>query len=142
MIDYVKSLRKDSPRDVVTVFIPEYVVGKWFENLLHNQSALRLKGRLLYEPGVMVTSVPWQLNSSIGKDLNRYDRELALAPLRGPRGQRPSGSSGTSPAAPGTSPGGPPAASGSSATGSSEGGASSPGLTSDSTPEPDRTPRP
>ena len=52
------------PRDVVTVFIPEYVVGHWWEHLLHNQSALRLKGRLLFEPGVMVTSVPWQLASS------------------------------------------------------------------------------
>jgi len=51
-------------RDVVTVFIPEYVVGKWWEHLLHNQSALRLKGRLLFEPQVMVTSVPWQLSSS------------------------------------------------------------------------------
>jgi hypothetical protein len=49
---------------VVSVFIPEYVVGRWYEQLLHNQSALRLKGRLLYTPGVMVTSVPWQLESS------------------------------------------------------------------------------
>ncbi|WP_459957760.1 APC family permease [Nocardia sp. IFM 10818] len=64
VIDYVKRLRKDAPRDVVTVFIPEYVVGHWWEQLLHNQSALRLKGRLLFEPGVMVTSVPWQLTSS------------------------------------------------------------------------------
>jgi hypothetical protein len=39
-------------------------VGHWWEQLLHNQSALRLKGRLLFMPGVMVTSVPWQLNSS------------------------------------------------------------------------------
>jgi amino acid transporter len=88
VIDFVKNLRKDAPRDVVTVFIPEYVVGKWFENLLHNQSALRLKGRLLYEPGVMVTSVPWQLNSSAGRDLDRLDRGYAQGPLRGPRGQR------------------------------------------------------
>ncbi|AHH20078.1 putative amino acid permease [Nocardia nova SH22a] len=64
VVDYVKRVRKDSPRDVVTVFIPEYVVGHWWEQLLHNQSALRLKGRLLFEPGVMVTSVPWQLSSS------------------------------------------------------------------------------
>jgi hypothetical protein len=40
------------------------VVGRWWEHLLHNQSALRLKGRLLFQPGVMVTSVPWQLDSS------------------------------------------------------------------------------
>jgi hypothetical protein len=64
VIDYVKRLRKENPRDVVSVYIPEYVVGRWYEQLLHNQSALRLKGRLLYTPGVMVTSVPWQLASS------------------------------------------------------------------------------
>lgn len=64
VLEYVKRVRKDAPRDVVTVFIPEYVVGHWWEQVLHNQSALRLKGRLLFEPGVMVTSVPWQLSSS------------------------------------------------------------------------------
>ncbi|AXK35354.1 APC family permease [Streptomyces armeniacus] len=64
VIDYVKRLRRESPRDVVSVYIPEYVVGHWYEQLLHNQSALRLKGRLLFTPGVMVTSVPWQLESS------------------------------------------------------------------------------
>ena len=64
ILDYVRRIRLDSPRDVVTVFIPEYVVGRWWEQLLHNQSALRLKGRLLFQPGVMVTSVPYQLASS------------------------------------------------------------------------------
>ncbi|MFB4265098.1 APC family permease [Nonomuraea sp. GTA35] len=64
ILDYVKTIRRRSPRDVVTVFIPEYVVGHWWEHLLHNQSALRLKARLLFKPGVMVTSVPWQLHSS------------------------------------------------------------------------------
>ncbi|MFD7465957.1 APC family permease [Streptomyces tendae] len=64
VIEYVKSLRKESPRDAVSVIIPEYVVGHWYEHLLHNQSALRLKGRLLFTPGVMVTSVPYQLESS------------------------------------------------------------------------------
>ncbi|OII66843.1 APC family permease [Streptomyces sp. CC77] len=64
VVDYVKRLRRESPRDVVSVIIPEYVVGHWYEQLLHNQSALRLKGRLLFTPGVMVTSVPYQLRSS------------------------------------------------------------------------------
>jgi amino acid transporter len=64
VLAYVKGVRRRSPRDVVTVFIPEYVVGHWWEQLLHNQSALRLKGRLLFQPGVMVTSVAWQLQSS------------------------------------------------------------------------------
>ena len=64
ILSYVKELRSDSPNDLVTVYIPEYVVGHWWEALLHNQSALRLKGRLFFSPGVMVTSVPWQLESS------------------------------------------------------------------------------
>lgn len=72
IIKYVKTIRRDSPRDVVMVYIPEYVVGRWYEQLLHNQSALRLKSRLLFTPGVMVASVPWQLRSSQGHEQD-YD---------------------------------------------------------------------
>ncbi|MER5202164.1 APC family permease [Streptomyces sp. NPDC002825] len=68
VVEYVRSIRNAGPRDVVAVFIPEYVVGHWWENLLHNQSALWLKSRLLFTPGVMVTSVPWQLTSSAHAD--------------------------------------------------------------------------
>ena len=64
ILDYIAHIRRASPRDVVAVFIPEYVVGHWWEHLLHNQSALRLKARLLFRPGVMVISVPWQLRSA------------------------------------------------------------------------------
>jgi hypothetical protein len=64
ILDYVRSLHRASPRDLVVVYIPEYVVGRWWEQLLHNQSALRLKARLLFVPGVMVCAVPWQLASS------------------------------------------------------------------------------
>ncbi|NKY41956.1 APC family permease [Nocardia cerradoensis] len=64
VVEYIKRVRGSRPRDVVSVYIPEYVVGHWWENLLHNQSSLRLKARLLFEPGVMVTSVPYQLRSS------------------------------------------------------------------------------
>jgi len=64
VLEYIANIRRSNPRDVVTVFIPEYVVGRWWEHALHNQSALRLKGRLLYQPGVMVTSVPYQLKSA------------------------------------------------------------------------------
>ncbi|MFY1701116.1 APC family permease [Micromonospora sp. WMMA1923] len=85
ILNFVASTRRQSPRDVVTVFIPEYVVGHWWENLLHNQSALRLKGRLLFEPGVMVTSVPWQLASTANKNLDRLDKALSQGPPRGPR---------------------------------------------------------
>lgn len=77
VLTYVRSIRRESPRDLVVVYIPEYVVGHWWEQLLHNQSALRLKGRLLFTPGVVVASVPWQLASSEG--------QTGLEdPLRGP----------------------------------------------------------
>jgi amino acid transporter len=74
ILEYVRDLRRHSPRDVVTVYIPEYVVGHWWEQLLHNQSALRLKGRLLFTPGVMVTSVPFQLRSSAAAE-ERAERQ-------------------------------------------------------------------
>jgi hypothetical protein len=82
VVDYVRSVRRDSPRDVVTVYIPEYVVGHWWEQLLHNQSALRLKGRLLFQPGVMVTSVPYQLLSS---DRRKEDAEQVAVRRPAPR---------------------------------------------------------
>ena len=64
VMGYVKRLRRESPRDIVTVYIPEYVLGHWWEQLLHNHSALRLKSRLLLLPGVVVASVPYQLRSA------------------------------------------------------------------------------
>jgi amino acid transporter len=60
---YVRQLRRDYPGDVISIIIPEYVVGHWWHNLLHNQTALRLKARLLFEPGVAVTSVPWVIGA-------------------------------------------------------------------------------
>ncbi len=61
--DHIADIRRRSPRDVVAVYVPEYVVEHWWEQLLHNQSALRLKTRLLFQPGVMVTSVPYRLGA-------------------------------------------------------------------------------
>ncbi|GHE06706.1 APC family permease [Streptomyces alanosinicus] len=91
VIEYVKNLRKESPRDAISVIIPEYVVGHWYEHLLHNQSALRLKGRLLFTPGVMVTSVPYQLASSEAAKLRARKRQEWSAPgavRRGPAAER------------------------------------------------------
>ena len=74
IVQYASEIRQANPRGVVAVYIPEYVVGHWWEQLLHNQTALRLKGRLLFTPGVMVTSVPYQLRGS-ERARNREDRE-------------------------------------------------------------------
>ena len=94
IINYVRQLRRDRPNDVVNVFIPEYVVGHWWEQLLHNQSALRLKGRLLFQPGVMVTSVPWQMDSSrlraesVAEAAARSGRRSNRRPMRSGDGRR------------------------------------------------------
>lgn len=64
VLRYVKMLRRSSPRDLVVIYVPEYVVGRWWEHALHNQNALRLKGALHFMSGVVVASVPWQLKSS------------------------------------------------------------------------------
>ncbi|HPV89444.1 MAG TPA: APC family permease [Ornithinibacter sp.] len=82
VVDYVKSIRSGNPRDLVVVYIPQYVVGHWWEQILHNQSALRLRSRLLFTPGVMVSSVPWQLASSEGME-ERLDGPAAGDVRRG-----------------------------------------------------------
>ncbi|MCI0543523.1 MAG: DNA-binding protein, partial [Actinobacteria bacterium] len=61
--------------DIVTVLIPEFVVRRWWEQLLHNQTALFLKGRLLFREGVVVTSVPYHLRS---------DKEVLTTRVGGP----------------------------------------------------------
>ena len=91
IVEYAREIRRSNPRGVVAVYIPEYVVGRWWEQLLHNQTALRLKGRLLFAPGVMVTSVPFQLRSSqIARDRDRRsDDRVKAGDLRRGRIRRP-----------------------------------------------------
>ena len=77
-IDFVRRLRTGNPRDIVAVYIPEYVVGHWWEQLLHNQTALMIRTRLHFMSSVMVTSVPFQLRSSEHEE-QRYERSDPLA---------------------------------------------------------------
>ena len=99
IVDYATQIRKANPRGVVAVYIPEYVVGRWWEQLLHNQTALRLKGRLLFTPGVMVTSVPYQLRSSqIARE--REERERDPGPGRRPAPRARSATARRRPAGP------------------------------------------
>jgi hypothetical protein len=83
VIEYVKRLRRESPHDIVTVYVPEYVLGHWWEQVLHNQSALRLKTRLLYQRGVVVASVPYQLRSAT-KALDAARQAAGLSGGRAP----------------------------------------------------------
>ena len=87
VVDYATEIRRANPRGVVAVYIPEYVVGRWWEQLLHNQTALRLKGRLLFSPGVMVISVPYQLRSSEAARERALDDDRRVRPGDLRRGQ-------------------------------------------------------
>jgi len=113
VLAYVKRLRRESPRDIVTVYIPEYVLGHWWEQVLHNQTALRLKARLLQQRGVVVASVPYQLSSATRQQA--ADRGLqgqppipAGQPLAGdgpgPAGDGPPGLAGDGPVPAGDGP--------------------------------------
>jgi hypothetical protein len=86
VLGYLAEQRVQAPTDLFVVYIPEYVVGHWWEQLLHNQSALRLKARLLFQRRVLVVSVPWQLSSAPrppGVSLAPRPPGVSLAPRPG-----------------------------------------------------------
>jgi hypothetical protein len=60
VLEYVRGIQRASPRDVVAVYVPEYVVRHWWERLLHNTSTTKLVQQLSIMRGVMITRVPWQ----------------------------------------------------------------------------------
>jgi len=62
VLRFIDELDARYDNDIITVVVPEFVVGSWWGQLLHNQSALLLKGRLLFRKGTVVTSVPYHLN--------------------------------------------------------------------------------
>jgi amino acid transporter len=80
VLRYIRHLRRENPGDMISIVIPEYVVEHWWHNLLHNQTALRLKGRLLFEPAVAVTSVPWVLGAPEGANEGLF-RIVGAPPL-------------------------------------------------------------
>jgi hypothetical protein len=61
LMDYLEGIREKYPDGVITVVLPEFVPSKWWHHLLHNQTALFIKGILLFKKGVVSTSVPFHL---------------------------------------------------------------------------------
>jgi amino acid transporter len=61
LLRYVDAIQETHPDDTLVVVLPELVPGRWWEHFLHNQTALRLKAALLFEPGVIVANVPYHL---------------------------------------------------------------------------------
>ena len=64
LIAYLKSRRAKHGAEVITVYLPEYIVGHWWESLLHNHKARRMRHKLMLVHGVVVALVPWLLDSS------------------------------------------------------------------------------
>jgi amino acid transporter len=60
-LDYVNHLLAVGENHVVTIVIPEFVPARWWQHLLHNQTALLIKGALLFRKGVVVVDVPFHL---------------------------------------------------------------------------------
>lgn len=61
LLHYIDAIDKQRPDDTITVVLPEFIARYWWEHLLHNQTALRIKGALLFRPGTVVISVPYHL---------------------------------------------------------------------------------
>jgi amino acid transporter len=62
LLAYLTALQELHPHETITVVLPEFVPSHWWENLLHNQTALRLKAALLYRPGIVVANIPYHLS--------------------------------------------------------------------------------
>jgi amino acid transporter len=61
LLAYIDTIHARHPKDTLTVILPEFVVARWWEYLLHNHMALRLKAALLFRPGIVVINVPQHL---------------------------------------------------------------------------------
>jgi amino acid transporter len=61
LLNYIDRVKRSSHGEVVTIVLPEFVPARWWQNLLHNQNTLFLKGALLFKKGVVVTNVPYHL---------------------------------------------------------------------------------
>lgn len=61
LLEYLDHLQEMAPNQVITIILPEFVPARWWQNLLHNQTALLVKGALLFRKGVVVTNVPYHL---------------------------------------------------------------------------------
>lgn len=61
LLSYIDLVRRQHPNQTITVVLPEFVPVHWWDGILHNQTAFRLKAALLFRPGIVVTNVPYHL---------------------------------------------------------------------------------
>ena len=61
LVDYIDHLQNGDPERIVTIILPEFVPARWWQQILHNQTALLIKGALLFRRNVVLTDVPYLL---------------------------------------------------------------------------------
>ena len=83
LIQHIREHRAAHGSEIVTVYMPQFIVGHWWEHALHNHKSRRLKGKLMLEHGVAIALVPWLLDSS---DLI-YGRRSRPVPGQSRRGE-------------------------------------------------------
>ena len=64
LIEHIRKHQKEHGSEIVTIYLPQYIVGHWWEHLLHNHRASRMRNKLMLEKGVSISLVPWLLDSS------------------------------------------------------------------------------
>jgi hypothetical protein len=64
LMAYLDSMRVENPDDTILIVLPEFVPSRWWEHLLHNQTAFVLKAALLFRPGIVVADVPYHIRRS------------------------------------------------------------------------------
>jgi amino acid transporter len=61
LVDYIDKLQEEDKDQLITVVLPEFVPAKWWQQILHNQTALLIRGIMLFKKGVVITSVRYHL---------------------------------------------------------------------------------
>jgi amino acid transporter len=61
LLEYLDHLQRQAPEQFITIILPEFIPARWWQHLLHNQTALLIKGALLFRKGIVVTNVPYHL---------------------------------------------------------------------------------
>ena len=76
LLEYVDRLQQEAPDTLITIVLPEFVPVRWWQQLLHNQTALLIKGAMLFRRGVIVIDVPYHLAAK-GPGVRREGRRAA-----------------------------------------------------------------
>jgi amino acid transporter len=63
LVEYIDHLRHQAPNHMITLVLPEFIPARWWQQLLHNQTALLIKGAMLFRRNVVVTDVPYHLRN-------------------------------------------------------------------------------